>query len=75
MDTITRGRDLTKIPNGYGYVIPRIANSDVLACTFSSNKWTGRAPEDAFLLRVYLGRIEDRMRFSHASRIRLQGAT
>ena len=62
LDTITRGRDgnLAQIPNGYGYVIPRIANSDVLACTFSSNKWTGRAPDDAFLLRVYLGRYGQR---------------
>lgn len=62
LDTITRGRygDLAQIPNGYGYVIPRIANSDVLACTLSSNKWTGRAPADAFLLRVYLGRYGQR---------------
>lgn len=62
LDTITRGRysDLAQIPNGYGYVIPRIANSDVLACTLSSNKWAGRAPEEAFLLRVYLGRYGQR---------------
>ncbi|MEZ4866450.1 MAG: protoporphyrinogen oxidase [Caldilineaceae bacterium] len=48
--------DLDRVPEGYGYVVPRIANSDILACTFSSNKWHGRAPEDTLLLRVYIGR-------------------
>lgn len=45
---------------GYGYVIPRIANRDVLACTWSSNKWTGRARDHTLLLRVYLGRYGQR---------------
>lgn len=47
-------------PEGYGYVIPRIANSDVLACTISSNKWRGRAPDGALLVRVYLGHYGQR---------------
>lgn len=47
-------------PEGYGYVIPRIANSDVLACTISSNKWHGRAPADGLLVRVYLGHYGQR---------------
>lgn len=51
-----RQADLNQPPEGYGYVIPRIANSDVLACTWSSNKWQGRAPSGMLLLRVYLGR-------------------
>ncbi len=50
----------TVAPVGYGYVIPRTANSDVLACTCSSNKWSGRAPEGTFLVRVYLGRYGQR---------------
>lgn len=45
---------------GYGYVIPRIANTDILACTWSSNKWQGRAPDGTLLLRVYLGRYGQR---------------
>jgi protoporphyrinogen/coproporphyrinogen III oxidase len=62
LDSIRCSRygDLAQAPNGYGYVIPRIGNSDVLACTLSSNKWTGRAPEGTFLLRVYLGRYGQR---------------
>jgi protoporphyrinogen/coproporphyrinogen III oxidase len=42
---------------GYGYVVPRAEGSDVLACTWSSSKWEGRAPEGVALVRVYLGRF------------------
>lgn len=50
-----RKSDLSKIPSGYGYVIPSIAGSEILACTWSSNKWADRAPEDLLLCRVYIG--------------------
>ncbi len=43
--------------DGYGYVIPRVEGTDVLACTWSSRKWAGRAPDGEVLLRVYLGRF------------------
>jgi oxygen-dependent protoporphyrinogen oxidase len=46
--------------DGYGYVVPRSEGSDVLACTWSSQKWEGRAPEDAVLVRVYAGRFGGR---------------
>jgi oxygen-dependent protoporphyrinogen oxidase len=46
--------------DGYGYVIPRAEGSDVLACTWSSTKWEGRAPAGASLIRVYLGRFGGR---------------
>lgn len=50
--------DKTDIPplDGYGYVIPRAEEREALACTWSSLKWNGRAPEDKLLLRVYIGR-------------------
>lgn len=50
-----RKSDLSRVPEGYGYVVPSVAGSDVLACTWSSNKWAGRAPEDVLLCRVYIG--------------------
>jgi len=50
-----RKADLSCVPEGYGYVVPSIAGSDVLAATWSSNKWAGRAPEDLLLCRVYIG--------------------
>ncbi len=45
---------------GYGYVVPRVEGTDVLACTWSSQKWDGRAPDDASLVRVYAGRFGGR---------------
>jgi oxygen-dependent protoporphyrinogen oxidase len=45
---------------GYGYVVPRSEGSDVLACTWSSRKWEGRAPEGTVLIRVYAGRVGGR---------------
>jgi oxygen-dependent protoporphyrinogen oxidase len=42
--------------DGYGYLIPRIEGSDLLACTWSSSKWEGRAPSGMILLRLYAGR-------------------
>jgi protoporphyrinogen/coproporphyrinogen III oxidase len=46
--------------DGYGYVVPRIEETDVLACTWTSQKWEGRAPDGTVLVRVYLGRFEAR---------------
>ncbi len=39
--------------DGYGYVIPRIEGSKLLACTWSSSKWEDRAPPGMVLLRLY----------------------
>jgi oxygen-dependent protoporphyrinogen oxidase len=52
-----RSEDLSRPLDGYGYVVPRIQDSDVLACTWTSSKWAERAPEGQSLLRVYLGRF------------------
>jgi len=43
--------------DGYGYVVPRAEGSDVLACTWSSSKWEGRAQPGPALVRLYLGRF------------------
>ncbi|MFK7803359.1 MAG: protoporphyrinogen oxidase [Anaerolineae bacterium] len=45
-----------ELPEGYGYVIPRAEQRNVLACTWSSEKWPNRAPEGKRLIRVYIGR-------------------
>lgn len=41
--------------DGFGFVVPRGEGRAVLACTFSSVKYSGRAPEGFVLLRVFLG--------------------
>ena len=51
-------QDLPRPLHGHGYVIPRIAERDALACTWVSAKWPGRAPEGAALLRIFLGRAD-----------------
>jgi len=41
--------------NGFGFVVPFIEKRTLLACTFSSVKFAGRAPADCVLLRAFLG--------------------
>ena len=41
---------------GHGYVIPRAEGGPILACTWSSRKWQGRAPVGWELIRVFIGR-------------------
>ena len=42
--------------DGHGYVVPRAEGRPILACTWSSRKWAGRAPEGWELIRVFIGR-------------------
>jgi oxygen-dependent protoporphyrinogen oxidase len=51
-----RTEDMAHPLAGYGYVVPRIEGTEVLACTWTSSKWAGRAPDDRVLVRVYAGR-------------------
>jgi len=41
--------------DGFGFVVPRIEQRPLLACTFSSVKYPGRAPAGHVLLRAFLG--------------------
>ena len=51
-----RLRDIPRGLDGYGYVIPRREGRRALACTWTSTKFSHRAPEGYALLRVFLGR-------------------
>ena len=49
-------RDAVRHPlNGFGFVVPFIEKRSVIACTFSSVKFAGRAPDDHVLLRAFAG--------------------
>jgi oxygen-dependent protoporphyrinogen oxidase len=50
-------RDLPHGLPGFGFVVPAVDDRDLLACTFSSRKWTGRAPEGYELLRAFVGGV------------------
>jgi oxygen-dependent protoporphyrinogen oxidase len=41
--------------DAFGFVVPRTEGRALLAATFSSVKYPGRAPEDAVLLRCFMG--------------------
>jgi oxygen-dependent protoporphyrinogen oxidase len=41
--------------DGFGFVVPRVEGRRILACTFSSVKYPGRAPEGLALLRIFAG--------------------
>jgi len=59
--TLAYRQDDVEYPlDGYGYVVPTAEGSEVLACTWMSSKWEGRAPEGHVLIRVYAGRFGGR---------------
>jgi oxygen-dependent protoporphyrinogen oxidase len=41
--------------DGFGFVVPMIERSSMIACSFSSEKFTGRAPEGYTTLRAFVG--------------------
>jgi oxygen-dependent protoporphyrinogen oxidase len=41
--------------NGYGFVVPRVEQRPLLACTWTSSKWDQRAPQGTVLIRCYFG--------------------
>jgi protoporphyrinogen/coproporphyrinogen III oxidase len=41
--------------NGFGFVVPFVEKRSLIACTFSSVKFSGRAPKDQVLLRAFAG--------------------
>jgi oxygen-dependent protoporphyrinogen oxidase len=41
--------------DGFGFVVPQVERRAIIACTFSSVKYPGRAPDGYALLRVFMG--------------------
>lgn len=50
-----RRSDVPHRLDGFGFVVPFIEHKSILACTFSSVKFAGRAPADHVLLRAFAG--------------------
>ena len=56
--TVTLGyrrADVVHPLDGFGFVVPHAEKRALLACTFSSVKYPGRAPEGDVLLRAFVG--------------------
>jgi protoporphyrinogen/coproporphyrinogen III oxidase len=45
--------------NGSGFVVPRVEGSTLLAVSWLSSKWPGRAPDDRVLMRAFVGGARD----------------
>ncbi|MDP1991043.1 MAG: protoporphyrinogen oxidase, partial [Syntrophales bacterium] len=50
-----RKEDIRNPLQGFGFIVPRVENRRVNACTWSSIKWSHRAPEDTLLIRCFVG--------------------
>ncbi len=50
-----RQGDLSRPLDGFGFVVPAIEDRSIIACSFSSVKYAGRAPEGYALLRCFAG--------------------
>ena len=50
-----RNQDFPLMPDSFGFVVPASESRKIMACTFSSLKYPGRAPEGHLLLRAFVG--------------------
>ena len=50
-----RRTDIPHSLGGFGFVVPAFTKRKIVACSFSSVKFPGRAPEDRALLRAFVG--------------------
>jgi len=58
--TLGYGREqLSGLPPGFGFLVPRTEGTRMLACTFVHNKFPNRAPADMGILRCFLGGAHD----------------
>ncbi|MBI5598465.1 MAG: protoporphyrinogen oxidase [Deltaproteobacteria bacterium] len=48
-------KDIKKTLDGFGFIVPKVENRKIMAATWSSVKWEGRAPEDSVLIRCFVG--------------------
>jgi protoporphyrinogen/coproporphyrinogen III oxidase len=50
-----RKEDIENKLDGFGFVVPTAEKSSMIACSYSSEKFPGRAPEGCTVLRVFFG--------------------
>jgi oxygen-dependent protoporphyrinogen oxidase len=52
-------RDIPKIPQGFGFLVPRVERKRLVACTYVGNKFKDREAENMLLVRCFLGGYND----------------
>jgi len=50
-----RGEQIPRALDGFGFVVPLVEARSIVACTYSSMKYPGRAPDGHVLLRAFVG--------------------
>jgi oxygen-dependent protoporphyrinogen oxidase len=51
-----RRKDVRHDFKGFGFIVPMAEGRKIMACTWSSSKWSGRAPSDDYVIvRVFVG--------------------
>jgi oxygen-dependent protoporphyrinogen oxidase len=50
-----RREDFPRAPDSFGFVVPALEKRKIMACTFSSLKYPGRAPDNCVLMRAFVG--------------------
>jgi len=50
-----KNKQISRELKGFGFVVPDDEKRDLIACSFSSIKFDGRAPEDSIIIRAFLG--------------------
>jgi oxygen-dependent protoporphyrinogen oxidase len=54
--TVAFKREDVKVPlRGFGFIVPKVENRRINASTYSSIKWSHRAPDDTIMLRAFVG--------------------
>jgi len=54
-DLVYKKEDIRNKINGFGFVVPSKEKLNIIACSFSSEKFEGRAPYDSVLMRCFVG--------------------
>ena len=55
LNLVYRAEQVANPLHAMGFVVPAIENRTLLACSFSSTKFAGRAPEGRVLIRAFAG--------------------
>lgn len=50
-----RKEDISNKLDAFGFVVPRVENKSIIACSYSSEKFKNRAPEGYTVLRAFVG--------------------
>ena len=55
VSVVFRKNDVRVPLRGFGFIVPRVEGRRVNAATYSSIKWSYRAPDDTVMIRVFVG--------------------